>query len=234
MSRENTYSQLLEAVTNTEKDKEGLKIEIEKLSTELQAKRLELDGLVGKGDESGVYALEKEVSNLEREEQNLLEKYQKCSIVKDQLHNWVSKIYNVLLSVLEKSDKHPEEVLKLKSLDKENTEQMFLEMCQIIEKLVDLYGHLEGDKKVTIKGLASQDNYFIDEAYQLKNIRVKQTAKPVLRRSDSGKSSRSSSQAPATVPTGNAEAEKEQREINSEFRDERKKRRNEIKKTVNI
>ena len=141
---------------DTEEELEALKLENEKLSGELQSKRLELDGLVGKSDESEVYALEKEVSDLEREEQNLLEKYQKCSIVKDQLHNWVLKIYNVLLSVMEKSNKHPEEISKLKILDKENTEQMFVEMCQIIEKLVDLYGHVEGDKKITIKGLATQ------------------------------------------------------------------------------
>jgi hypothetical protein len=233
LTRENTYSQLLEEVNNAEKEKEMLKVENDKLNSELSAKRLELDGLIGKNEENEVYKLQKEVAELEKLEQSLFEKYQKCSIVRDQLHNWILKMYNVLISVLERTENHQAEVAKLKNISEENTEQMFAEMCDVIEKLIVTYGHIEGNKKVTVKGLVAIDDYYKDEVYQKKNVRVTQTAKPVLKRSDSGRSSRSTISASQGKDKGNPELEKVQREINSEFRDERKRIKSEKKKAVN-
>jgi len=231
LSRENTYSQLLEAVTEAEKHKEKVKLENEKLGDELQGKRIELDGLLGKDEESDLYKLKKEIDTLSKDEQNLLEKYQRCSIVHDQLRNWVLKIYKVLLSVLERDGKHVDELQKLRSLDLSNTEKMFVDMCGIIENLTGKYGHIK-EGTVTVKALAVQDEFYNDEVYKQKNIRVRPSTKPSLKRDDSFRSSQG---APSISPVQTAmtsEAEKEQREINSEFRDERRKKRTEIKKNV--
>eukprot|EP00826_Nyctotherus_ovalis_P027657 TRINITY_DN2163_c0_g1_i7.p1 TRINITY_DN2163_c0_g1~~TRINITY_DN2163_c0_g1_i7.p1 ORF type:complete len:289 (-),score=119.87 TRINITY_DN2163_c0_g1_i7:49-915(-) len=57
LSRENTYTQLLEAVTEAERQKEKVKQENETLIEELREKRIELDGLLGKNEESEVYKL---------------------------------------------------------------------------------------------------------------------------------------------------------------------------------
>jgi len=234
LSRENTYSQLLEAVTDAEKHKERIKAENDKLAADLQAKRIELDGLLGKDEESEVYKLKKEIDTLSKDEQNLLEKYQRCSIVFDQLRNWVLKIYKVLLSVLEKSTGHEEELQKLRTLDLSNTEKMFVDMCGIIEKLVEKYGNTT-EEKVTVKALVGQDEFYNDENYKAKNVRVRPATKPSLKRDESFRSSQGAPSASASNPAQAAlsqETEKEQREINGEFRDERRMKRTEIKKHV--
>ena len=236
LSRENTYSQLLEAVTEAEKHKEVIKLENEKLSADLQGKRIELDGLLGKDEESDVYKLKKELETFSKDEQSLLEKYQRCSIVYDQLRNWVLKIYKVLLSILEKNDQHPKDLQKLRSLDLSNTEKMFVEMCGILEGLVEVHGSSPGDI-VTVKALVVQDEFYNDEGYKTKNIRVKSAAKPSMKRDESFRSSQGIPSATAANPaqtTATVETEKEQREINSEFRDERKVKRTEIKKHVSL
>eukprot|EP01022_Parablepharisma_sp_SALTPOND_P033895 TRINITY_DN8991_c0_g1_i1.p6 TRINITY_DN8991_c0_g1~~TRINITY_DN8991_c0_g1_i1.p6 ORF type:complete len:456 (-),score=102.88 TRINITY_DN8991_c0_g1_i1:17674-19041(-) len=235
LGRENTYSQLLEAVTDAEKHREKAKQDNEKIANELQAKRIELDGLLGKDEESEVYKLKKEIDSFSKEEQSLLEKYQRCSIVYDQLRSWVLKIYRVLLTVLERGgDKHQAELQKLRTISLDNTEKLFIDMCGVIESLVGTYGNIP-ESVVTIKALAVQDEFYNDEVYKMKNIRVRPTTKPSLKRDESFRSSQG-------VPTGSSvspaqaaltvEAEKDQKEINSEFRDERKTKRTEIKKHV--
>lgn len=231
LSRENTYCQLLAAVTESEKAREQLKGENEKYHNELRNKKIDLDGLVGKDEESEISKLQKELGDLEREEQSLFDKHKKCCIVFDQLRNWVMKMHKVMISVLEKSDKHAAELEQLKNLDITNTEQMFVKMCGILEKLVESYGHLD-ETVVTVKALAGQDEFYNDEAYQQRNVRVIPARKKSLKRDESNRSSMGT---PATVsgpaPATN-EIEKEQRDINSEFRDDRKKKRLEIKKLV--
>jgi hypothetical protein len=231
LSRENTYSQLLEAVTDEEKQKENLKLENEKLGEELRIKSIELDGLRGNDEESPLFKLQKEIADLNKNEQSLLEKYQRCSIVFDRLRNWVLKIYKILLSVLEKSNQHAEELKLLRSLDMSNTETMFVQMCGIMEKLIEKYGHSEGEV-FSIKALVGQDAFYEDEDYKQKNIRVRPTTKPALKREDSFRSSQGAQSVSPAQTTAVAESEKEQREINSEFRDERRKIKTEMKKNV--
>ncbi len=233
LSRENTYSQLLEAVTDAEKHKEKVKLENEKLADDLRAKRIELDGLLGKDEESEVYKLKTEIETLSKDEQSLLEKYQRCSIVFDQLRNWVLKIYKVLLSVLEKSNKHPEELQKLRTLDLSNTEKMFVEMCGILERLVDVYGNTPKEI-VTIKALVVQDEFYNDETYKNKNIRVRPTTKPSLKRDESFRSSQDVPPGSVAGPAQTnllAELDSE-KTANSEFRDDRKAKRQLIKSHV--
>ncbi len=224
-------------MTEAERHKERVKLENEKLALELQTKRLELDGLIGKDEESDLYKVKKEIDALSKDEQSLLEKYQRCSIVHDQLRSWVLKIYKVLLPVLEKSNKQQEALQRLRSIDLGNTEKLFVEMCGILQTLVDSYGHSEGGM-VTVTALAVSDEFYNDETYKQRNVRVRPTTKPVLRRDESFRSSTSQQSAAPSTAGGpvqssiNVESEKEQREINSEFRDERKKKRTEIKKSV--
>ncbi len=227
-------------MTEAERHKDRVKLENAKLAEQLQTKRIELDGLIGKDEESDMYKIQREIETLGKDEQSLLEKYQRCSIVHDQLRNWVLKIYKVLLSILEKSNAHAEALQKLRSLDLSNTEKMFVEMCGILQGLVDKYGHAEGDV-VTVTTLAVNDEFYKDEAYEQRNVRVRPTTKPALRRDDSFRSRTSSrsggSQAgPSSAAVAQSaivvDAEKEQREINSEFRDERRKKRSDIKKSV--
>lgn len=151
----------------------------------------------------------------------------------DQLRNWVLKMYKVMVSVLEKSDKHNAELEELRKMDLNNTEQMFLKMCAMFENLVGKYGHAQ-ETKVTVKALVGQDEFYNDEVYQQRNVRVVPTRKKSLKRDESGRSSMGT---PATIsgpPPITNEIEKEQRDISSEFRDERKKKRIEIKKKVFI
>lgn len=241
LSRENTYSQLLDAVMGAEKDKEKIKQDNEELTEKLREKRIELDGLLGKGEESDIYKLRKEIENLSQDEQGLLEKYQNCSIVFDQLKKWVLKIYNVMISTLstanketrddEKAKNVQEHLQKLRALDIHDIEKLFVDMCGIIEELVDAYGALP-DNEVTVKALVMKEDYSSDNNYKVKNVRVKEANKPVLRRQDSSRSRMSSAGNPPNPSQGGitGDTEKEQKEINSEFRDERKSKRNEIKK----
>ena len=231
LSRENTYSQLLEAVTDAEKRKEQLRQENEKLSEELQKKCIELDGLRGRNEEGEVFQLQKQLTDMGKEEQNLLEKYQLCSIVYDQLRGWVLKTYQMLLGILEGSSQHASELQKLRALDLSNTEAMFIGMCGLIEQLSEQYGHVQGDK-VTIKALLVQDEFDNDEEYKAKNIRVHQKAKQTLKREDSFHSTQGPS-ALGSIPVADInEAEQDQKIINSEFRDDRKNVRAHIKKKV--
>lgn len=231
LSRENTYSQLLEAVTDAEKQREKLREENDELTENLRNKRIELDGLLGKNEEGDVYKLRKEIESLSQEEQGLLEKYQRCSIVYDQLRKWVLKIYNVLISVLKETDKHPDELQRLRSLDVADTERLFIDMCGIIEELLAHYGNLPA-QEITVKALVMQNDYSSDNLYRTKNIRVNEAARPVLRRKDSSRSHISSAGNPPNPSQGgvSGEVDKEQKEINSEFRDERRVKRNEIRK----
>ena len=231
LSRENTYSQLLEAVTDADKRKEQLRAENDKLAQELQGKSIELDGLCGKNEEGEVYKLQHQLGDMGKEEQSLLDKYQKCSIVFDQLRGWVLKTYKMLLSVLEASDKHGAELQKLRSLDISNTETMLVDMCGILDRLMDIYGHVEGTT-VTIKALAVQDEFYNDEEYKSKNVRVRPTTKPAMKREDSFRSSQALPALSSVPPTAVNEAEQDQRIINSEFRDDRKNARTLIKKKV--
>lgn len=230
LSRENTYSQLLEAVTDAEKTKEQLKLENEKLVLELKDKTIELDGMAGKDEESTIYSLQKEIANFGREEQNLLDKYQKCCIVHDQLKNWVLKMYRVMLSVLERSDKHTAELNELRSLDLSSAEQMFVKMCGMLEKFIETYGHLK-EGTITVKALTGQDEFYNDETYQQRNVRVVPTRKKSFKKDESNRSITGTPATTGPAPVGN-EIEKDQRDINSEFRDDRKKKRAEIKKIV--
>lgn len=231
LSRENTYTQLLEAVTEAERQKEKVKQENDKLTEELREKRIELDGLLGKNEESDVYKLKKEIDTLSQEEQGLLEKYQRCSIVYDQLRKWVLKIYNVLLATLKETDKHPDELQRLRALDVSDTEKLFVDMCGIIEELIGIYGEVP-QNEVTVKALVMQNDYYNDNVYRAKNIRVKEASRPVLRRQDSSRSRMSSAGNPPNPSQSGAtgDIEKEQKEINSEFRDERRIKRGEIRK----
>lgn len=231
LSRENTYTQLLEAVTEAERQKEKVKQENDKLTEGLREKRIELDGLLGKNEESDVYKLKKEIDALSQDEQGLLEKYQRCSIVYDQLRKWVLKIYNVLLATLKETDKHPDELQRLRALDVSDTEKLFVDMCGIIEELIGIYGEVP-QNEVTVKALVMQNDYYNDNVYRAKNIRVKEASRPVLRRQDSARSRMSSASNPPNPSQSGAtgDVEKEQKEINSEFRDERRIKRGEIRK----
>eukprot|EP00826_Nyctotherus_ovalis_P027653 TRINITY_DN2163_c0_g1_i1.p1 TRINITY_DN2163_c0_g1~~TRINITY_DN2163_c0_g1_i1.p1 ORF type:complete len:482 (-),score=210.62 TRINITY_DN2163_c0_g1_i1:203-1648(-) len=231
LSRENTYTQLLEAVTEAERQKEKVKQENETLIEELREKRIELDGLLGKNEESEVYKLKKEIDTLSQDEQGLLEKYQRCSIVYDQLRKWVLKIYNVLFAMLKETGKHPNEEKRLRGLDMGDTEKIFVEMCGVIEELIGVYGDVPANE-VTVKALVMQDDYYNDNEYRAKNIRVKEANRPVLRRQDSSRSRISSAGNPPNPSQSGAtgDIEKEQKEINSEFRDERRIKRGEIRK----
>lgn len=231
LSRENTYSQLLDAVTDGEKHRETVKLENEKLSEELQAKKIELDGLLGKDEESDVFKLKKEIEALSKDEQSLLEKYQKCSIVYDQLRSWVIKIYKILLSILEKSPKHAAQLEQIRKIDFAKTETLFSEMCEVLGVLIDTYAQ-DKTEKITIKALAGQDEFYNDQAYKDKNVRVRPSTKPTMRRDDSFRSGTDMPVSTPAVPQPVLDSEKEQKEINSEFQDERKKIRQDIKKTV--
>ena len=231
LSRENTYSQLLDAVTDAEKRREQLRGENEKLAEELRNKAIELDGVCGKDEEGEVFKLKQQLAVMDKEEQSLLEKYQKCCIVYDQLRGWVLRTYKMLLSILEASDKHTPELAKLRALDIGNTEVLFVQMCEVLHSLTDTYGHIESTT-ISIKQLAVQDECYNDEEYIARNVRIRPTTKPALKRDDSV---RSSSAIPAlnSVPASAVtEAEQDQRIINSEFRDDRKNTRVLIKKTV--
>lgn len=231
LSRENTYSQLSDAVKEAEIQKERIKEDHEKLAENLRDKNIELDGLIGKNEESEAYQLKKEIDDLSLDEQGLLEKYQRCTIVYDHLKKWVLKIYNVLLSSLKATEKHPDMLKRLRSLDVSDTEKLFVEMCGIVEDLIGTYGNVP-ENEVTVKALVMQNEYYNDNNYKTKNVRVKEAARPVLKRQDSSRSRTPSvGNVPNPSQSGAAEnVEKEQKEINSEFRDERKTKRSEIKK----
>lgn len=232
LTRESEYSQLISFVSEVEQRKENLKKEHDQLLAELQTKRIDADGLTAKKENDEVEKLKKEVADLSRDEQNLLEKYQKCSIVYDQLRNWVIKIYKVMLAVVEKAPEHQAELQKLRAIDLGNIEQLFIEICGTIEVLIEKYGVIPG-KKVTVKELAVQDEFYTDQGYAEKNVRVRPKSKKGRKGEDSSFTmSQGSGYGGASAAPVSRIDDDEQREINGEFKDQRIKKRTEVNNKV--
>ena len=99
LTREQTYSQLLMAVSESERKIDKLKKDNEELRSRLHD--LQIDTTAGsevndKGQptDEEIIEMNNQLSNINKEYSNLQEKFKKINIVNDQVTGWAKRVYS--------------------------------------------------------------------------------------------------------------------------------------------
>lgn len=106
LTREQTYSHLLMAVSDSERKIDQLKKNNEELRNRLH--ELQIDQSNGDGAKQEaqqvdpqIYSLNEELTNVEKEFQTLQEKYKKVNIVNDQVSGWAKRVFQKFGSLID-------------------------------------------------------------------------------------------------------------------------------------
>ena len=102
LSREQTYSELLEAVAESERKIDHLKVENEQCRGRLHELEIANEGDEAAPVDENVSALYDELATVEKEAHHVSDKYQNIEIVNDQLTSWAGKVQHKFAALFEK------------------------------------------------------------------------------------------------------------------------------------
>ena len=176
LTREQTYSQLLVNVAESERKIDALKKENEELMNELQGVMIDKDGMKveGKKQFPEIDNLSTETTELNKEVEECKDRSQKVEIVTDQIYGWCQKVIQKMI------DQFPEariNVPNLGDLEKLKTHNNLIDLferisdttCDQLEQLIaDEVS--EEDRYITLKDFL---NDFASQDFVQKNIRVR-------------------------------------------------------------
>jgi len=94
LTREQTYSQLLMAVSESERKIDKLKKDNEELRTRLHELQIDAgDNINAAYQDEEVNELNQLLTNMEKDQIGLAEKYKKVNIVNDQVSGWAKRVF---------------------------------------------------------------------------------------------------------------------------------------------
>jgi predicted RNase H-like nuclease (RuvC/YqgF family) len=168
LTREQTYSQLLMAVSESERKIDKLK----KDNEELRARLHELQIDVASGAESGGSLMDEEIiemnsslNNLKKDFSGLQEKFKRINIVNDQISGWAKRVFGKFAALVDNSSLQPGQTDIVKIF-----EGMHLVVCDELKRLQDRQQEGEEDKAIEYGDVFTD---FATEEFISKNIRVR-------------------------------------------------------------
>lgn len=160
LTREQTYSELLVAVADSENRIDKLRKENEELRAKLNVLKISAEDVEGASHESEEIAqLRKEYEEIKREESLKKERYYNVQIVRDLVDNWSRK-------VIVKID---DDVNDQQAQDMDTVE-VFERICQIVLSNLEEY---EKDEDEEMGPSSNMMNDFLTDDFVQKNIRVR-------------------------------------------------------------
>jgi len=170
LTREQTYSQLLMAVSESERKIDRLKKDNEELRGRLHELQIDVTDQASKGGSSmmdeEIIEMNKSLDHVKKDQFAIMEKFKRINIVNDQISGWAKRVFGKFAALIDHHDLNPSttDIGKI-------FEGMHLVVCEELKRLIEKQQNQEEDEKAVEYGDVFTD--FATEDFIAKNIRVR-------------------------------------------------------------
>lgn len=220
LQREETYGNLLIAVSDSEKKIDILKKDNDGAMENLHQLMINRDQMPGTKNFPETQKLTTEISDLKKELDESSERSQKIEIVKDQIYGWVQKVLQKMENIFQSSGTSDFNLDKLEDLKKiANLEELFKTITEVVNDQLEKIIREEGQEE---KYISSREfmNDFASQEYIDKNIRIRPASGKS--QADDGKLGFAGGASGQMKEDGGEEDENDLKMINLEMEEQRK------------